>query len=122
MSTPLTLDPQIKAAASAAAGAKPTASTKDAQSVSDRAHAKAVDFEAMFLSSMFQQMFTDTGKEGPLGNGPGVGVWRTFLTTEFGKSFAKSGGIGIANQVYKSLMAHQEAHAGESTTTQTKGH
>jgi peptidoglycan hydrolase FlgJ len=122
MSTPLTLDPQIKAAAAAAAIAKPTASAKDPQSVSDRAHARAVDFEAMFLSSMFQQMFTDIGKEGPLGNGPGVGVWRTFLTTEFGKSFAKSGGIGVANQVYKSLMAHQETHAGEGAATQSKGH
>ena len=110
MSTPLTLDPQVNAAA-AAATRNPTASAKGQQSVSDRAHAKAVDFEAMFLSSMFQEMFTDIGKEGPLGNGPGVGVWRTFLTTEFGKSVAKSGGVGIANQVYKSLMAHQEAHA-----------
>jgi peptidoglycan hydrolase FlgJ len=121
MSAQLTLDPQIKAAAAAAAVTKPTAAGKDA-SVSARAHAKAVDFEAVFLSSMFQQMFTDIGKEGPLGNGPGVGVWRTFLTTEFGKSFAKSGGIGIANQVYKSLMAHQETHASEGAATQAKGH
>ena len=122
MSTPLTLDPQVNAAAAAAAAPKPTASAKDPQGVSDRAHAKAVDFEAMFLSSMFQQMFTDIGKEGPLGNGPGAGVWRSFLTTEFGKSIAKSGGVGIANQVYKSLMAHQETHASASAATQLKGH
>lgn len=122
MSAPLSIDPQIKAAAMAATITKPTASATDAQSVSGRAHAKAVDFEAMFLSSMFQQMFTDTGKEGPLGNGPGVGVWRTFLTTEFGKSFAKSGGVGIAKEVYKSLMAHQETHAGEGAATPSKGH
>jgi peptidoglycan hydrolase FlgJ len=122
MSASLTLDPQIKAAAAAAAIAKPTVSAMNAQSVSDRAHAKAADFEAMFLSSMFQQMFTDIGNQGPLGNGPGVGVWRTFLTTEFGKSFAKSGGIGIANQVYRSLMARQEMHAGEGAATQSRGH
>jgi flagellar protein FlgJ len=31
------------------------------------------------------------------------------LTDEYSKSFAKSGGIGIADQVYRTLMAHQEA-------------
>ena len=109
MATPLTLQPQIQTATATALAGKTTGKT--GQSFSDRAHAQATDFEAVFLSSMFQNMFTDVGKDGPLGDGPGIGVWRTFLTNEFGKSLAKAGGIGIANQVYKSLMAHQEAHA-----------
>ena len=109
MTTPLTSVPQIDTSI-ATAGDKLTQLSKSVQSKSDKAHAKAADFEAMFLSSMFQHMFTDIGNEGPLGNGTGVGVWRTFLTNEFGKSLAKSGGVGIANQVYKSLMARQQAH------------
>ena len=31
------------------------------------------------------------------------------LTDEYAKSFAKSGGIGIADQVYRTLIAQQEA-------------
>jgi peptidoglycan hydrolase FlgJ len=78
-------------------------------SVSDRAHAQAVDFEANFLNSMFEEMFTDIKGDGPLGDAQGIGVWRSFLTGEMSKKIAKAGGVGIAAQVYKSLMAHQEA-------------
>jgi Rod binding domain-containing protein len=31
------------------------------------------------------------------------------LTDEYAKSFAKGGGIGIADQVYRTLIAQQEA-------------
>ncbi len=58
---------------------------------------------------MFQQMFTATEGEGPMGGGAGAGVWRSFLTDEFAKSFAKNGGIGLAEPVYRSLLMHQEA-------------
>lgn len=71
----------------------------------------AQDFEASFLNSMFTHMFTDADGEGPLGGGPAVGVWRSFLTQEYSKSFAKQGGIGIADYVYRSLLAQQEANA-----------
>ena len=76
-----------------------------------KARAQAQDFEAQFLSSMFQNMFTGIGGEGPLGNSQGVGPWRSFLTQEYAKSFVKSGGIGLADHVYRALMAHQEARA-----------
>jgi Rod binding domain-containing protein len=36
-------------------------------------------------------------------------MWRSLLTDQYAKSIAKSGGIGIADQVYRSLIAHQEA-------------
>jgi Rod binding domain-containing protein len=80
----------------------------------DRTRTQANDFEAMFLSSMMQHMFTDIGDEGPLGNAKGVGVWRSMLTDQYAKAFVKAGGIGVANQIYKSLMAHKAAAA---TTT-----
>lgn len=85
----------------------------DGSKVSDATKAKAKassqDFEAVFLNSMFQQMFTGIQGDGPFGGSGATGVWRSFLTDEYAKSFAKSGGIGIADQVYKSLIAHQEA-------------
>ena len=62
----------------------------------------------MFLNSMFQHMFTGIQGEGPFGGGGAVGVWRSMLTDEYAKSFAKAGGIGIADQVYRTLIAQQE--------------
>lgn len=73
-----------------------------------KAKAASQDFEAVFLNSMFQQMFTDIKGDGPFGGDGATGVWRSFLTDEYSKSFAKAGGIGIADQVYRSLMAQQE--------------
>jgi flagellar protein FlgJ len=73
-----------------------------------KAKAASQDFEAVFLNSMFQQMFTGIGGDGPFGGNGATGVWRSFLTDEYSKTFAKAGGIGISNEIYKSLMAHQE--------------
>lgn len=100
--TPLAVDAQTALAASnlAALRQKTTSAAK--------ARAQAQDFEAVFLSAMFQNMFTGIGDEGPLGNATGVGVWRSFLTDAYGKSLAKNGGIGLAGPVYRSLMAQQE--------------
>ena len=95
------LSPLDLANATPAAG-KLNASTKA------KARASAQDFEAVFLNSMFQQMFTGLQGEGPFGGSGATGVWRSFLTDEYSKSFAKAGGIGIADHVYRSLIAQQE--------------
>jgi len=73
-----------------------------------KARATSQDFEAVFLNSMFQQMFSGVKGDGPFGGDGATGVWRSFLTDEYSKTFAKAGGIGIADQVYRSLMAQQE--------------
>lgn len=74
-----------------------------------KAHAAAQDFEAVFLNSMFQHMYTDVDGEGPFGGQGATGVWRSVLTDQYAKSVAKAGGIGIADHVYQSLIAQQEA-------------
>jgi Rod binding domain-containing protein len=73
-----------------------------------RAKKSSEDFEAVFLNNMFQQMFTGIDGEGPFGGSGATGVWRSFLTDEYAKSFVKSGGVGIADQVYRTLLAQQE--------------
>jgi Rod binding domain-containing protein len=73
-----------------------------------KTQAAAQDFEQVFVNSMFQQMFSGLG-QGPFNGGPGAAVWRSFLTDEYAKSFVKNGGIGIADQVQRELLAHQEA-------------
>jgi Rod binding domain-containing protein len=75
-----------------------------------QAQAAAQDFEAVFLNTMFQQMFTGLDGEGPLGSGQGAGagIWRSLLTDEYAKTVAKSGGVGLADHVYRALIAQQE--------------
>ena len=58
---------------------------------------------------MFGLMFTAVEGEGPIGGSTGIGVWRSFLSDEYAKSFAKAGGIGLADHVYRTLIAQQEA-------------
>lgn len=73
--------------------------------------AVATRFEAVFLNTMFQQMFTAIDGEGPFGGGAGTGVWRSFLAEEYANSFARAGGVGIGKEVQRMLLEIQEAAA-----------
>ena len=85
--------------------------TKISPEAQKKTRAKAQEFEAMFLNSMFSQMTTGVKGDGPFGDTPGTGVWRSMLTDQYSKSFAKAGGVGVSDQVYRSLMAQQEIRA-----------
>ena len=85
------------------------ADTKVPTDAKAKARKSATDFESVFLNSMFNQMFTAVEGEGPFGGNGAAGVWRSFLSDEYAKTFAKAGGIGIADHVYRSLIAQQEA-------------
>ncbi|PIT02355.1 chemotaxis protein chel [Bradyrhizobium nitroreducens] len=81
------------------------------QKVSPQQQAKAqktaTDFEAMFLNSMFSQMTSGLKGEGPFGDTPGTGVWRSMLTEQYSKNFANAGGVGVARDVYRTLIIQQ---------------
>ncbi len=83
----------------------------------DKARSTSQDFEAMFLNSMLQPMFNGVN-EGPFSGGQGANVWRSFLTDEYSKMIVKNGGIGIADQVYRSLLAQQEVRSAPAAGTQ----
>jgi flagellar protein FlgJ len=76
-----------------------------------KAQSTATDFEAMFLNSMFSQMTSGLKGEGPFGDTPGTGVWRSMLTEQYSKSFAKAGGVGISTEVYRTLIVQQAKRA-----------
>jgi len=69
----------------------------------------AQQFEAMFLNSMFQEMYTGLDGDGPFGGSGALKVWRSFLTDQYAKIFAKAGGVGIADHVYDTLIKQQAA-------------
>ena len=77
-----------------------------------KAKSTAQDFEAMFLNSMFSQMTSGLKGEGPFGDTTGTGVWRSMLTEQYSKSFAKAGGVGISDDVYRTLILQQAKRAG----------
>jgi peptidoglycan hydrolase FlgJ len=81
-----------------------------------KAKATATDFEAMFLNSMFSQMTAGLKGEGPFGDTPSTGVWRSMLTEQYSKQFAKAGGVGISNEVYRTLILTQAKAAKQGDT------
>ncbi len=72
-----------------------------------RAQKTATDFEGMFLNAMFSQMTAGLKGEGPFGDTTGTGVWRSMLTEQYSKNFAKAGGVGVASEVYRTLILQQ---------------
>jgi flagellar protein FlgJ len=86
--------------------------TKVSPKAQAKAKATAQDFEAVFLNSMFSQMTSGLKGEGPFGNTPGTGVWRSMLTEQYSKSFAKAGGVGISKDVFRELILQQAKSAG----------
>lgn len=89
------------------AGSK--AATPARTAMLDKAREAGREFEAVFLSTVMAQMFAGIEGEGPMGTaGTGGDVWRSFLTDEYAKEIAASGGIGIADQVMRELISLQE--------------
>jgi len=116
----LTTASSVKSAHAAFAAQQQLASAKSPKGMNEKARQTAEDFEAVYLNTMFNQMFTAMDGEGPFGGDKSVGVWRSFLTDEYAKSFAKNGGIGIASEVYRTLMSQQEGSGAATASVETK--
>ncbi|MBV5270093.1 MAG: flagellar assembly peptidoglycan hydrolase FlgJ [Afipia sp.] len=81
--------------------------TKVSPQAQAKAKSQAQDFEAVFLNSMLSQMTSGIKEDGPFGNTPSTGIWRSMMTEQYSKSFAQAGGIGISNDVYRTLILQQ---------------
>ncbi|WP_293902506.1 rod-binding protein [Phenylobacterium sp.] len=79
--------------------------------VTDLAKSKSKDaaqkFEAQFLSSMFQSMFSGLKTDGPFGGGQGEEMFRSVMTEAMGKQVAKAGGIGISDTIQREILKMQ---------------
>jgi Rod binding domain-containing protein len=74
-----------------------------------KARGTASDFETMFLEQALDQVFSSVGQDGPMGeNGTGGSVYRSMLVKEYAGNVVKSGGVGIADQVFREIMRLQE--------------
>ena len=75
----------------------------------EEARKAAQDFEAFFIGQMLQPMFENLHAEPPFGGGNAEKIWQSLMVDEYGKAIAKHGGIGIADQVMREILATQEA-------------
>ena len=66
------------------------------------------DFEAFFISQMFEQMYSTVPVNETFGGGNAEKIFRSMLIDEYGKMTAKSGGIGLTDQIMAQLMQEQE--------------
>lgn len=80
----------------------------DAQSGRAEIRKVAKDLESLFLGQMFDHMFSGIQTDGPFGGGHAEKLFRSMMVQEYGKMLADQGGIGIADQVERQLLAIQE--------------
>ena len=101
--------------ASGVAGQVANALAPKAQ-IEAKARKTAEDFESMFLEQTLDRLFASGGAEGPLGdNGMGGEVYRSMLVKEYAGNITRSGGVGIADQIYREILKLQESdHARQS--------
>ncbi len=95
------------------AAGKPAARSQPlSQQDESKTRKTAQDFEAMALGEMLQPMFdTVDNSAAPFGGGNAEKQFRSMQVLELGKEVARSGGVGIAHQVYGRMKAMQEKAA-----------
>ena len=85
----------------------PKSATPNARDVD----AAARDFEAVFISQMFEQMWSGVKTDGPGGGGTGEGIFRSMMIQDIGRQIAAQGGMGLADSVKREMLAMQEVKA-----------
>lgn len=75
----------------------------------DEVKEAAQDFEAFFLSKTMETMFNGISTDGMFGGGHAEKIYRSLLINEYGKTMAKTGTVGVADYVMRSILEMQEA-------------
>lgn len=104
MDTGNPIPPPIVGASLASAPSGATAAPQDAAA----AHKAGEDFEAFFLSQVFEHMFSGVGNDALFGGGQSETIYRSLLLQEYSKVAAKSGGVGLADAVQREVLRAQE--------------
>ena len=82
--------------------------TVDVRGAPEEVRHAAQDFEAFFLSQMFEMMFEGIETDGPFGGGHSEKIFRSLMVAEYGKATAARGGVGIADDIIRQMLATQE--------------
>ncbi len=69
---------------------------------------KAEELEAVFLNTLVSEMFSSIKTDGEFGGGYAEETWRGMQSEQYSAAMARSGGIGIADQIMNALLQAQE--------------
>lgn len=67
----------------------------------------AQSFEASFLTTMYETIFSSVPTNSAFGGGPGEDMWKSFLAEAMAKQTAQHGGIGVARAVSREMLKLQ---------------
>lgn len=82
---------------------------------------KAEELEAVFLNTLVSEMFSSIDTEGDFGGGYAEETWRGMQSEQYAATMAKTGGIGIADQIMRSLLQVQEVTNSQNPDQQHQG-
>ncbi len=85
-----------------------TTAPNSGKPVDQKAKETAVEFEAFFLSQMLNNMTSGLQTDKTFGGGEAEKIFKDMLNDEYAKSMSRQGGIGIADMVYREILALQE--------------
>ena len=89
---------------------KPNTSLSGNKTLSkEEAKEAAQDFEAFFMTKMMESMFEGISTEGMFGGGHAEKIYRSLLLNEYGKAMAKTGSIGVSDDIMSAILRMQEA-------------
>lgn len=69
----------------------------------------ATKFEALYLTEMFTHMFAGVEVDDNFGGGKGEEIFRSLLIEQYSEMAARSGQVGLADQLEKEMLRMQEA-------------
>ena len=75
----------------------------------NRVKQQATELEGVFLNTLVKEMFSGIKTDGPFGGGFAEETWRGLQSEQMATAMAKSGGIGLADQIVRDLMLRQQA-------------
>lgn len=86
-----------------------TANSKTGRAGEDeRIRQTAIEFEAFFLSQVLNSMSSGLEVDKTFGGGESEKMFRSMLNDEYAKSMSRNNSVGIADAVYREMLALQE--------------
>ncbi len=82
-------------------------SLRGSKATPEQIDATSHEFEAQFISQMLSNMFNTESRDEMAGS-DSEDVYKSMLTNEYGKIIARTGGIGVADQVKQLMISQQE--------------
>ena len=81
------------------------------------ARQKATELEGVFLNTLVSQMMSGLDARNGFGGGQAEETWRSMQSEQLANSIAENGGIGLADDILRSLLQTQEAATTPSSST-----